>query len=123
MEYESKRLDAVFTALANKQRRAIVYRLSLQPSSISGLANELKLSLPAIHKHITILEQAKCLQRKKSGRSNFLALNRDALSALREWIGQYHAYWGSNRESLENYVKWIERGDPPAGGKKSINSN
>ena len=110
MKYESKTLDAAFTALANKQRRAIVYRLSLQPSSISRLANELKLSLPAIYKHIGILEKAKLLQRKKSGRTNFLALNRNALVTLREWIEQYHAYWGSNEESLENYIKWIENG-------------
>ena len=106
MKKESKQLDAVFTALANEYRRAIVYRLSLQPSTISSLANELQLSLPAIHKHIKILEQAKLLQRKKSGRSNFLALNRDALITLHEWIAQYHPYWGSNTESLENYITW-----------------
>lgn len=111
MKYESKQLDAVFIALANKYRRAIVYRLSLQPSSISNLAYELKLSLPAIHKHIRVLERASLLQRRKSGRSNFLALNRDGLTALRHWIGQYHAYWGSNKESLENYIQWIEKGE------------
>ena len=110
MRYESKQLDAAFAALANKQRRAIVYRLSLQPSSVSDLANKLGLSLPSIHRHIRILGEAKLLQRKKSGRSNFLALNRSALTALRGWIDQYHAYWGSNEESLENYVQWIERG-------------
>ena len=108
MKQESKHLDAVFTALANKHRRAITYRLSLQPSSISELAKVLKLSLPAIHKHIRVLEEAKLLQRKKSGRCNFLALNRDALTALREWIESYHSYWGTNAESLKNYVKWIE---------------
>jgi len=119
MKYESKQLDAAFTALANKHRRAIVYRLSLQPSSISDLANELKLSLPAIHKHIGILEGAKLLKRRKSGRSNFLALNRDALTALRRWIEQYHAYWGSNKESLENYVKWIEKGEQKRSNSKN----
>ncbi len=111
MKYESKQLDAAFIALANKHRRAIVYRLSLQPSSISSLANELKLSLPAIHKHIKILEGSKLLQRRKSGRSNFLALNRDGLTALRHWVNQYAAWWGSNKESLENYVEWIEKGE------------
>jgi DNA-binding transcriptional ArsR family regulator len=118
MKYENRQLDAAFTALSNKHRRAIVYALSLAPSSISRLANELSLSLPAIHKHIRILEGAKLLRRRKSGRSNFLALNRDALTALRRWIEQYNAYWGSNEESLENYVEWIERGNRPAGGKK-----
>ena len=109
MKNESKQLNALFEALANKHRRAIVYGLSLQPSSISELAKQQKLSLPAIHKHIKILERAKLLQRRKSGRSNFLALNRNGLMILREWIHQYHAYWGSNEETLENYVKWIEK--------------
>jgi DNA-binding transcriptional ArsR family regulator len=111
MKYESKQLDAAFEALANKQRRAIVYRLSVQPSSISDLANKLGLTLQSIHRHLRILEAAKLLQRKKSGRSNFLALDRSALVALRDWIDQYHAYWGNNEETLTNYVQWIEKGD------------
>jgi DNA-binding transcriptional ArsR family regulator len=109
MKHAGKLLDRVFTALANHHRRAIIYRLSLQPSSISYLAKELKLSLPAIHKHIKILEQAKLLQRKKSGRSNFLALNRTGLIAHREWIEQFNPHWGNNKESLENYVHRIEQ--------------
>ena len=111
MKYESKQLDNIFIALANKHRRAVVYSLSLQPSSVSGLAGELKLSLPAIHKHIKILERSKLLQRKKSGRSNFLALNRHGLTALREWVEQYHTYWGNNEESLENYVEGIKKAE------------
>lgn len=108
MKQESKHLDKVFIALANKHRRAIAHRLSLQPSSISDLADMLKLSLPAIHKHITILEDAKLLQRKKSGRLNFLALNRDAFTLLRQWLDGYHSYWGTNAETLKNYIQWIE---------------
>lgn len=105
----SKQLNDIFEALANKHRRSIVYRLSLQPASITQLANAEKLSLPAIHKHITVLERAKLVRRKKSGRTNFLALDRTALRALRDWIEQYHAYWGTNHETLENYVAEIER--------------
>jgi len=105
----SKQLSDTFEALANKHRRAIVHRLSLQPASISQLANEQKLSLPAIHKHIKILEQAKLLKRKKSGRVNFLALDRSGLLLMQDWIQQYHAYWGTNEETLENYIASIER--------------
>lgn len=105
----NKQLSDTFEALANEHRRVIVYRLSLQPASITQLANAEKLSLPAIHKHIKILERSKLLVRKKSGRTNFLALDRTALIELRDWIEQYHAYWGSNEETLENYVASIER--------------
>lgn len=105
----SKRLSVTFEALANEHRRSIVHRLSLLPASITQLANAEKLSLPAMHKHIKILERAKLVQRKKSGTTNFLALDRTALRELRAWIEQYHAYWGANEETLENYVAGIER--------------
>lgn len=105
----NKRLSDTFEALANEHRRSIVYRLSLLPASITQLSHSEELSLPAIHKHIRVLERAKLVQRKKSGRTNFLALDRTALRELRDWIEQYHAYWGSNAETLENYVAGIER--------------
>lgn len=105
----SKLLSDAFEALANEHRRSLVYRLSLRPASITELAKEEQLSLPAIHKHIKVLEQAKLVQRKKSGRTNFLAIDRTALRELSDWIHQYHAYWGNNKETLENYVTGIER--------------
>lgn len=105
----SRHLNDTFEALANQHRRSIVHHLSLRPASITELADAEKLSLPAIHKHIRILERAKLVQRRKSGRVNFLALDRTALRELRDWIEQYHAYWGTNEETLENYVAAIER--------------
>lgn len=109
MSRDDAQLDILFDTLANKHRRAIVYSLSVQPASISQLATQQGLSLPAIHKHIKVLEKAELVMRKKSGRCNFLALNRDALHTLRDWIEQYHVYWGSNAETLENYVNSIEK--------------
>jgi len=103
-----KKLDSALTALANEKRRRIVYALGLQPASISELASQQKLSLPAIHRHIKVLERAKLVRRKKSGRVNFLALDRTGLLFMQDWIAQYHAYWGNNDETLENYVAGIE---------------
>jgi DNA-binding transcriptional ArsR family regulator len=105
-------LDDIFEALANHHRREIMYALGLQPHSISQLASMQHLSLPAIHKHIKILEEAKMIIRKKTGRSNFLALNRNSLRSLQDWLTQYHTYWGNNEESLENYNQYLEK-DPP----------
>ena len=114
----TNRLGDTFEALANEHRRSIVHRLSLLPASIVQLAAAEQLSLPAIHKHIKILERAKLVQRKKSGRTNFLALDRTALRELRDWIEQYHAYWGTNEETLENYVAGIERMNESAKTRK-----
>jgi DNA-binding transcriptional ArsR family regulator len=105
-----KNLDNVFEALANKHRRAIVDVLSLQPASISQLASMRHLSLPAIHKHIRILEKGGMIRRRKIGRINFLALNRASLRGLQDWLGQYHAYWGGDEETLENYAQYLNRG-------------
>ena len=101
-------LDLIFDALANEHRREIIYSLSLHPSSISQLASMRGLSLPAIHKHIKMLENAGMIERKKSGRVNFLTLNRASLRGLQDWLLQYHAYWDSGSETLENYARTIE---------------
>ena len=102
-------LDNVFEALANKHRREIIYVLGLQPCSISQLASMRSLSLPAIHKHIKVLEKGGMIIRKKIGRINFLTLNRESLRGLQDWLMQYHTYWGSNEESLENYAQYLGR--------------
>ena len=104
-----QQLDRVFAALANEHRRAILHTLSLQPVSISQLATREGLSLPAIHKHIKVMEQAQLLQRKKSGRCNFLALDRTGVEVVRNWMLQYNSHWGSNKESLANYISHLTK--------------
>ena len=79
-------LDNVFAALANKHRREIIYILTLGPCSISKLAFLRNLSLPAIHKHIEILEKGGMVTRRKIGQTNFLTLNRDSLRGLQDWL-------------------------------------
>ena len=60
-----------------------------------------------------MLEDAALVRRKKSGRVNFLAINRATLLRVQEWAQQYHAYWGSDEETLENYVAAIEQAGRP----------
>jgi DNA-binding transcriptional ArsR family regulator len=102
-------LDRVFEALANAHRREIIYVLGLQPYSIHHLAKMRGLSLPAIHKHIKILESAGMVKRRKIGRTNFLTLDRASVHGLQDWLGQYHAYWGTEEETLENYEAFLSR--------------
>ena len=102
-------LDPVFEALASKHRREIIYALSLQPCSISKLAAMRNLSLPAIHKHIEILEKGGLIFRKKIGQTNFLTLNRTGLRGLQDWVMQYQTYWGNDEATLENYAQYLNR--------------
>lgn len=102
---DDDRLDLVYAALANRKRREVLLVLSLRPASIAQLAGEQ--SLPAFHRHVIALEEAGLVERRKSGRVNFLALTRSGLQLAQQWIGQFHAYWGSDGETLENYVAHI----------------
>jgi len=115
---QDDRLDGVFDALANEHRRAIMHALSLHPRSISQLASMRGLSLPAIHKHILVLEDAALVIRKKVGRTNFLALNRQPLRMLQEWVGGFNPYWGNEKESLENYASYVSRNQPHEEGQQ-----
>jgi DNA-binding transcriptional ArsR family regulator len=112
---EEERLDLVFAALANRRRRAIVLSLATKPASIAQLALEQGMSLPAIHRHILALEDADLVHRRKSGRVNYLAISRAGLALALDWLGAFRPHWGSDQESLENYIAGIERAahNPP----------
>lgn len=110
-------LDKIFEALGNQHRREIIYVLSLQPHSISQLAAMRNLSLPAIYKHIKILEHAGLIINKKNGRTHFLTINRIALKDLQVWLLQYQPYWGNDKETLENYEQYLKK-KPVKGGEK-----
>ena len=109
--------DRALEALANEHRRQIVQALSLQPHSISQLATMRGLSLPAIHKHVAVLEKAGIVMRKKVGRTNFLALNRTPLRGLQEWLSGFSLYWGNEEETLENYARQLGTQHPEKEGK------
>jgi DNA-binding transcriptional ArsR family regulator len=106
-------LDATLAALANAHRRAIVHALGLQPHSISQLAAQRELSLPAIHKHLAILEAAHLVRRRKTGRTTYLTLERQTLRSLQDWLAGFHTYWGTDAESLANYQTFLTREQQP----------
>jgi DNA-binding transcriptional ArsR family regulator len=119
MNYNGADLDAIFGALANADRRRMIDLLSLQPASIQQLAHHVGMSLPAIHRHITVLEASGLVQRKKSGRTNFLALDRSTMRRFQEWAMRYDTTWGTDAETLENYVAAMQATDSEKQTKKA----
>lgn len=112
---EDEQLDEILDALANPHRRDIVRIVSLQPAAISELARQRGLSLPAINKHIGILERAGLVDRRKVGRTTYLTLKRQPLAALQGWVEQFHPYWGHDDATYENYFEHLTRpAEPPA---------
>jgi DNA-binding transcriptional ArsR family regulator len=105
----SNQLDDIFQAFSHSKRRDMIYALSFRPATVTQLANEFNLSLPAMHKHIRLLEGAKLIYRRKVGRTNFIALNKKSLSLSQDWILQYRADWGNDKETLENYIASMQK--------------
>ncbi len=101
-------LDRTLEALANPHRREIVHLLGLQPWAIGHLARRRGLTLPAMSKHVAILERAGLVKRRKQGRTNFLTLNRQPLIQLQTWVGQFHTYWGADDATYENYAQHLD---------------
>ena len=104
MTAASSQLDHIFSAFGHAKRRGIIDTLAFRPATISQLADEYSLSLPAMHKHIRVLEQASLIQRKKVGRTNFVSLNRRSVQTAQDWLMRYHTEWGNPDETLENYI-------------------
>jgi len=100
-------LDSVLEALANRHRREIVYVLGLQPCAVSQLARMRGLSLPAIHKHVKVLQNAGLVTSRKTGRTTYLTLNPQRLRLLQDWAGQFHTYWGGEQATFENYQHYL----------------
>jgi DNA-binding transcriptional ArsR family regulator len=121
VDYQKPGLDAVFSALANAHRREIVDLLSLQPASIRQLAERIGMSLTAMTRHISVLEECGLVVRKKSGRTNFLAFDRQTMRRFQAWALQYDTSWGTDEETLENYVAGIRAAESEQRATKASN--
>lgn len=97
-------LDATFGALADPTRRAILSTLMLGQASISELAKPHRMSLPAVLKHVRVLERAGLVSQSKNGRTRFCQLAAEPLEQAENWISQYRAFWEGTFDSLERYL-------------------
>jgi DNA-binding transcriptional ArsR family regulator len=94
-------LDAVFGALADPTRRAIVERLTEGEAATSELAEPFEASLPAVLKHLRVLEDAGLLMTRKEGRVRRCRLVPDPLGDAISWMAHYGAFWEQRLDSLE----------------------
>ena len=107
---EPRELDGLFAALANAHRREIVRFLGQQPAAIHQLAAMRGLSLPAINKHLGVLDGVGLIKRHKRGRTTSLTLDPAPLDLLQRWAGQFHTHWGAGEGSYENYDQYLTDG-------------
>jgi DNA-binding transcriptional ArsR family regulator len=97
-------LDLVFAALSDPSRRSIVERLRGGEATVSDLAAPLHMSLPAVSKHLRVLERAGLLKRRVSGRTHYLKVNPKALQPASRWIERHRLWWESSLDRLEKYL-------------------
>jgi len=100
----SKALDLSFRALAGSTRRAIVERLSRGEASVTELARPLRMSLPAIHKHLRVLESAGLMVCRKQGRVKRCHLNPRALDVPAAWLERHRALWRYRLRALARHL-------------------
>src|SRR4051812_11101690 len=102
------RLDETFAALANTTRRAILARLAEGAATVSDLAEPFDLTLPAISKHIKVLDRAGLVVRARSAQCRPCALSAEPLREVSTWAEQYRPVWEARFDRLAAYVAELE---------------
>lgn len=100
-----RQLDLVFRALGDQTRRAILARLAREPAMITELAAPFDLSLPAVSRHVRVLESAQLVRRTVDGRVHRCAINARPLRDVDAWLRHYRQFWDENLAALAHYVE------------------
>jgi len=106
-----EQLDESFAALANPTRRAIVARLAAGPATVNELAEPFDLRLPAISKHIKVLEHAGLVTRGHHAQFRPVALHPRALEAVATWVDQYRQTWEAGFDRMARYLEELQQRD------------
>ena len=104
VNHSLRSLDATFSALADPTRRAILARLAYGEASVTELAEPFSVSLPAISKHLRVLERAGLLTREIDGRVHRCRLAAEPLKDAAEWIAPYQQFWEGQFDALAAYL-------------------
>lgn len=101
VSYSEPDLDAVFHALADPTRRAMLRALALGARNLSELAAPFAMSFPAASKHVRVLESAGLVDRRIEGRTHICSLQVQPLAAATDWLGFYQSWWTEKFDALD----------------------
>ncbi len=107
------RLDTTFAALADPTRRAILARLAKGEASVTALAAPFKLTMPAITKHLKVLERAGLITRGRQAQWRPCRLDAKPLRDAADWIAHYRRFYDESFERLDDYLREIQRKEKP----------
>ena len=103
------RLDAVFAALADPTRRAIIERLSRGEARVTEVAVPFHMSLNAVSKHIRVLEASGMVERRRKGRDHILSINARSLDEVDGWIERTRRYWEERLDAMERLLSELKK--------------
>lgn len=102
---ESKTLDATFSALSDSTRRRILKRLAAGETAVSDLAGPFKMSLPAVIKHLRVLEKCGLVRTTKEGRVRRVQIQAGPMRKAVAWLETYRQFWESSLDRLARYLE------------------
>ena len=109
VKYLDAALDSTFSALSDATRRGILARLARGETSVTELAAPYEMSLPAVSKHLRVLESAGLVQRRKDGRVYRCQLIAEPMKNAAEWIAHYRLFWEQQLDALARYLEESEK--------------
>ena len=114
------RLDRTFGALADPTRRAILARLAKGEASVTELAEPFEMSLPAVSKHLKVLETAGLISRGRDAQWRPCRLEAAPLRDISNWVERYRKFWEESFDRLDAYLREIQSKEkkPKSGGRK-----
>jgi DNA-binding transcriptional ArsR family regulator len=101
-------LSATFAALADPTRRAILARLAIGETSVSELAKPFDISLPAVSRHLKVLEHAGLIARGREAQWRPCRLELNALKGVDQWLEEYRRLWEQRLDRLEDYLRTLQ---------------
>jgi len=112
------RLSATFSALADPTRRAILARLASGEASVTELAKPFQISMPAVSKHLKVLERAGLVARGRQAQWRPCRLEAGPLKGTAEWVEQYRRFWEQSLDRLNDYLHEVQRKEKTHGRKR-----
>ena len=104
MSIDQHQLDQIFRALSDRTRRDILMQLREQEQSVGQIASSFQVSLPAVSKHLGVLEQAGLIRRQKHGRQRICHVEPERLGNALEWLNFYITFWNDRLENLQHFL-------------------
>jgi DNA-binding transcriptional ArsR family regulator len=105
VKYTPSLLDSTFAALADPTRRRILAHLARGSKRVTHLARPHAMSLPAVSKHLRVLEKAGLLRRRRYGRVHQMELDAQPLKKAAQWVEEYRKFWEGSLDRLADYLE------------------